>query len=407
MKVIFLSHLYPRCKRDYYLSRSRAGLSSAADAHQYAIALGLNSCCDNLEIVNLPAVSYFPIRYRALYQKSEYIEENGLKIHNVGYNNLPEYQFVSRCINARRVLNRIVKSCKEPVYIVVYGINFAINKAAVDIKQKYPNIVKLCNIIPDLPQDVNTHGSFVSRVISIIRRLYFKTTEEYFYEFDSFVLLTDQMKEVVNCSPDKYIVSEGIYEEQVTKRIKHQENSDFFILFYGGMLYEKFGIMNLVNAFHSIPNKKMILQLCGYGDCVDRVVELSKIDSRIQYLGYIDRDKVLELQSKASLLINPRIPDGNPFTKYSFPSKTMEYFASGTPTLMYRLDGIPREYYDYCYSLDAEHTDINNLANKIIEISNIDINDRIDLAQRARSFVLEKKNPQVAARMICDLLSRT
>lgn len=407
MKVILLSHFYPRCNRDYYLSRSRAGLSSAADAHQYAIALGLNSCCDGFEIVNLPAVSHFPIRYKDISQKTEYIEENGLKIHNVGYNNIIEYQFVSRCLNARRTLDRLIKNCEEPVYVVVYGINFAINKAAIDIKHRYPDRVKLCDVIPDLPQDVNTHGSIVSRFLSSIRSLYFKTTEEYFPEFDSYVLLTDYMKEVVKCSPDKYIVSEGIYEEQVTKRKPHQENPDSFILFYGGMLYEKFGIMNLVNAFHSIPNENMMLQLCGYGDCVDRVVELSKSDKRIQYLGVIDRDKVLELQSKASLLINPRIPDGNPFTRYSFPSKTMEYFASGTPTLLYRLDGIPEEYYDYCYSLDAEHTSSNDLANKIIEISKIEVKKRLELAQRARSFVLEKKNPQVAARQICDLLSRT
>ena len=407
MKVIFLSHFYPRCKRDYYMSRSRTGLSFAADAHQYAIALGLNSCCNSLEIVNLPAVSHFPIRYKDICQHSEFIEENGLRIYNVGYNNIIEYQFVSRCLNARRVLNKLVKESDESVYIVVYGINFAINKAAIDIKKRYPGKVKLCDIIPDLPQDVNTHGSFVSRILSSLRGLYFKTAEDYFPEFDSYVLLTDYMKEVVKCSPDKYIVSEGIYEEQVAKRIPHQENPNYFILFYGGMLYEKFGIMNLVNAFHSIPNSNMRLQLCGYGDCVERVIGLSKVDNRIQYLGVVDRDQVLDLQSRASLLINPRIPDGNPFTKYSFPSKTLEYFASGTPTLMYRLDGIPQEYYEFCYSLGPEHTSSAELARKIIEISEVDVNERLIIAQAARAFVLEKKNPQVAARMVYELLSRT
>ena len=215
------------------------------------------------------------------------------------------------------------------------------------------------------------------------------------------------MKEVVKCPSDKYIVSEGIYEEQVTKRIPHQENTDTFILFYGGMLYEKFGIMNLVNAFHSIGDANMQLQLCGYGDCVDRVKELSKKDPRIQYLGVFNRDKVLELQSKASLLVNPRIPDDNTFTKYSFPSKTMEYFASGTPTLLYQLDGIPPEYYQYCYSLDEEHTSSTDLANKILEIKRIPVEKRLDLAKKARQFVLENKNPRIEAEKIYDLLLRT
>ena len=173
------------------------------------------------------------------------------------------------------------------------------------------------------------------------------------------------------------------------------------------MLYEKFGIMNLVNAFHSIPDANMQLQLCGYGDCADLIKEFSKNDSRIQYLGVVKRDTVLELQSKASLLINPRIPDGNPFTRYSFPSKTMEYFASGTPTLLYRLDGIPKEYYNYCYSLDSEHTSSADLAEKILEIKEINVDERLSLAQKARQFILDNKNPRSEAKRILELLSRT
>ncbi len=134
MKVVFVSHFYPRCKRDYYLSRSRTGLSSAADAHQYAIALGLRDVCEDFEVINIPAVSHYPIRYKDLYQKSEIIYENGLIIHNVGYNNLIEYQLLSRCINTRKELDKILVSTDDDIYIVLYGINYAINKAVVDIK---------------------------------------------------------------------------------------------------------------------------------------------------------------------------------------------------------------------------------------------------------------------------------
>ena len=399
--------MYPRCRRDYYLQRSKIGLSSAADAHQYAIALGLNSVCENFEIVNVPAVSHFPIRYRDFKQSSEYLEENGLKIHNVGYNNLIEYQLISRCINTRDTLEKVVRNSNEPLYIVLYGINFAINKAAVDIKHKYPNSIKICNIIPDLPQDVISNKTIVSRLLNSIHRVYFKRAEDYFKDYDSFVLLTKYMNEVVQASNDRYIVSEGIYEEMVTTRQPHSESDYIFTIFYGGMLYEKFGIMNLVKAFSGIKIPNIRLQLCGYGDCVDRVKELSKIDERIQYLGVVSRDKALELQSKASLLVNPRIPDGNPFTRYSFPSKTMEYLASGTPTLLYELDGIPEEYYNYCYTLDADHTSCDFLREKILNIYNTNIKDRLSLAEKARSFILQEKNAQVACSRIYDLLQRT
>ncbi len=407
MRVIFLSHLYPKSKKDYYMKRSRCGLSAAADAHQYAIALGLNACCGDFELVNLPAVSHFPVRYKDPWLKSSYIEENGLRIHNVGYCTLPEYQFVSRCINARKKLEQIVSQSSEFFYIVVYGINFGINKAAIDIKNRYPGRIKLCNIIPDLPQDVGNKNKSISKTQSFLRGLYFKRTEDYFPSFDSFVLLTQYMREVVPCNDSQFIVSEGIYEETVTHRPIHVSDSEDFVLFYGGMLHERFGVKQLVDVFHSISNPKMKLQLCGYGDCVEYVKSLSESDKRIEYLGVIERERVLALEASASLLINPRIPDDNPFTRYSFPSKTMEYFASATPSLIYQLDGIPEEYYRYCYSLDANHTDSDSLRDKIQEIYSTPISERIKKGQEARHFIIENKNQVIEGKRIFELLKRT
>ena len=407
MKVILLSNLYPKSKNNHYMKRSRCGLSAAADAHQYAIALGLSEVCNDFEIVNLPAVSHFPLRYKDPWLYSEYIEENGLRIHNVGYNNIPEYQFYSRCINARRTLDKIVKKTTSQVYIVVYEVNIAAIKAAVDIKHKYYNKVKLCNIIPDLPQDIKSKNKWKAGISSFFQRLYFKNIEDYFPEFDSFVLLTEFMREIVPCREDQYIVSEGIYEEAIIKRQIHRENRNNFILFYGGMLHERFGVRRLIDVFHSIDKPNMRLQLCGYGDCVSYVKELSKLDNRIEYLGILEREKVLELQSEASLLINPRVPDNNPFTRYSFPSKTMEYFASATPTLLYQLDGIPAEYYGYCYSLDPLHTDADSLKNKIIEIYNTPVEERIQMGLSARNFVVNHKNQTIAGNQILELLKRT
>lgn len=409
MKIIFLSHLYPRTRRDEYLKNSKAGLAAAADAHQYAIALGLNEVCDDFTIVNVPALFYYPFRYKKCRIPDEVITENGLTIHNVGYNLLMEYTFISQYRGMVDTLKNVInQSNDKDVYIVVYGIKSPALKAALKMKSVYSNLnIKVSEIIPDLPQDVNTHGSMLSSALSLLRYSYNRPATHYFKQIDSFVLLTDFMKEVVGCAPEKYIVSEGIYEEAVTKRIPHQEDSDTFTIFYGGMLYEKFGIMNLVNAFCSINNPKMRLQLCGYGDCVERVKELSKTDYRIQYLGVVSRDEVLDLQSKASLLVNPRVPDGNPFTRYSFPSKTMEYLASATPTLIYQLEGIPEEYYKYCYSLDSNHTTVNDLTSIILSIHNTPVAERLELGRAARKFILEEKNQLIAGKQILELLKRT
>lgn len=96
MKLIFFSKFYPRKLRKQYLELSRSGLAAAVDAHQYALAQGLSKVCNNFEIVNLPALFPYPIRYKRLCEKKTQIEENGLNIQNVGFCNLAFFQNYSR-----------------------------------------------------------------------------------------------------------------------------------------------------------------------------------------------------------------------------------------------------------------------------------------------------------------------
>jgi glycosyltransferase involved in cell wall biosynthesis len=88
-------------------------------------------------------------------------------------------------------------------------------------------------------------------------------------------------------------------------------------------------------------------------------------------MGNIPREEVLSLQKKAMLLVNPRKPSVG-LTRYSFPSKTMEYMASGTPMLGYALEGIPEEYYNHMFipkdlSVDAMTNAINETLSKTPE----------------------------------------
>ena len=115
------------------------------------------------------------------------------------------------------------------------------------------------------------------------------------------------------------------------------------------------------------------------------------------------REEVLKLQQKATLLVNPRTPEGE-FTKYSFPSKTMEYFASGKPTLLYRLPGIPDEYFEYCYTVDTLGVDaLSETLSCILNLSNEKLEQK---GRCARNFVLSQKNPIVQCTKIVQLISQ-
>lgn len=406
MKVVFFSKFYPRKFRDAYLKDSRAGLAAAADAHQYALALGFKEIVDDLEIINVPALFPYPRRHKKVFIDSQKVVENGLTIDNVGYCNVQWIQPISRYYKARKKIEELIKTTNDLVYIIIYSTAPYSLQCAIEMKQKFDN-VRISVIIPDLPEDMEHKVPVITHIANSFYSIFFKPFDEYMKHFDSYVLLTKYMQEKVKCDDNKFIVSEGVYDETITPRLIQQVPTGVFRIFYSGMMHKRFGVMNIVEAVIKLKDLNIELLLCGYGDAVTDIQEISHRDHRIKYLGIIPRDEALKIQCESSLLVNPRIPDNNPFTRYSFPSKTLEYFASGTPTLIYQLDGIPKEYYNYCYSLDKQNTDVDSLSDKILEIKNQAADSRQLLGLTARNFVLNKKNPKYMAGEIVELLKRT
>lgn len=402
MKIVFLSKFYPRSLRSYYLNNSKAGLAFAADAHQYALACGLGRACNNFEIVNLPAIFPFPTRYRKMTEKSSDIEENGMRIHNVGFNNLLVIQHWSRYFQAKKKLKEIAKKTDEELYIVIYSTSLYSLRAATEIKKECGR-VKLCMIVPDLPNDMR-NKSLAGRISFFINSIGYASFETYCKYVDSFVLLTKYMVDGIPSSQNHFMVSEGVYDESDSRRAIAYQNNECFIILYSGTLNKRFGVMNLVEAIHGLLDSDIQLHLYGVGDAVNDILEVSKTDRRIIYKGSVSRDEVIQRQSEASLLVNPRIPDNNPFTKYSFPSKTMEYLASGVPTLIYELDGIPEEYYNYCYHLSNKETDVVSLQDKILNIKNSPYQERKEMSLRARRFILTEKSSDYVGQKIISFL---
>ena len=173
------------------------------------------------------------------------------------------------------------------------------------------------------------------------------------------------------------------------------------VVLYSGTLHRKFGVMRLVEAFSLIDDPQLRLVICGIGDSEEAIGLAARKDDRISFLGQLKRDEVLALQKRAAVLVNPR-PGNEEFTKYSFPSKTMEYLASGVPVVAYRLAGIPEEYDGYLNY--PENDSVDALARRIGEIAGLPAEERFAMGQKGRSFVLKNKNALVQTQRILELL---
>ena len=129
------------------------------------------------------------------------------------------------------------------------------------------------------------------------------------------------------------------------------------VCLYAGSVCALYGLPELVEGFRKadLPNARLVIY--GPGDYVEELKAICAEDPRVEYGGMLLSSQVVEKEMEATLLVNPR-PTDEEYVKYSFPSKTMEYMASGTPVLTTRLPGMPAEYYPYVEFIDEETPEI-------------------------------------------------
>lgn len=256
--------------------------------------------------------------------------------------------------------------------------------------------VKSVGIVTDIP------GMMVGGKKNIFHKLSSFANKKYINNFDLYVLLTEQMNELVNLRGCPYVIMEGLVDSTMKEvEIKEKDNPKNII--YAGGIFEKYGVKNLIDAFMKTDDDSIQLSIYGHGDLENYINECSQKDNRIKYFGVVHNSEVVKAQLRATLLVNPR-PTHEEFTKYSFPSKNMEYMVSGTPVLTTRLPGMPKEYYNYVYLIEEENA--NGIEKALRAIFSIDEMELLDFGAKAKQFVLENKNNMVQSRRILEFLRK-
>ncbi|MFZ5968924.1 MAG: glycosyltransferase [Bacillota bacterium] len=261
--------------------------------------------------------------------------------------------------------------------------------------------VKVFVIVPDIPQYVSNY----SKTNNIIKHYLIKLSERFNKltesRFDGYIFLTRYMNELLNRNKKPYIVMEGFVnkEDMISVEAMHKESKK--ILMYAGTLHEKFGVKKLVEAFKLINMDNCELWIYGEGDYLKKIQEECVIHSNIKYKGIKNKEEILKLERVVTLLVNPR-PSDEEFTKYSFPSKTVEYMASGTPVLTTKLPGIPEEYFQYVYTFEGEDVvEMTNIIQKILSLPEAELSH---FGLKAKEFVLQNKNHSIQAKKIINFI---
>lgn len=235
--------------------------------------------------------------------------------------------------------------------------------------------VDFCVIVPDLPEYMAVRTGLTKLVFHGLARLSYRIVNG----ADSVVAITDAMLDVFSPKLKKVVV-EGIADSDYVNRPSSSVRKPYFL--YSGTLDRRYGIRKLLDAFVESNIENYHLYICGDGDDRANVESVSATNARVKYLGQLDRNAVLQLQREASLLINPR-DNESAFTKYSFPSKIIEYMSSGVPVMMYALDGIPAEYYRFCYLVPPG---ADGLRDMLAKVASFDIDELVEMGQTAKKI---------------------
>lgn len=220
--------------------------------------------------------------------------------------------------------------------------------------------------------------------------------------YDGYIFLTEQMNQVLNKSHKPYVVIEGIADEEVIKyknTVEHKARKK--IVMMAGLLEEIFGVNILLENFSQIKNDDLELNFYGKGSSINVINNYSAKDPRIRYCGELTNEEIVKRETQATLLVNPRPPIGE-WTSYSFPSKNMEYMASGTPLVAFDLPCIPEEYKQHFFCA-KDVDDFGRLLKKIVKKNTEELNA---YGLEARKWIIKNKSSRVQVKKFVDMVSR-
>ena len=383
MKIIYVSSLVSQNKMNDIIKKSKKKpLQSIQKFHRLL--------CEGLAQngADVKTISSIPMS-RSISNKIMWFDKKQ-SINGVEYNYIPfiNFKFLRQLSTFIGTLIKVTKECikerKEKVFICDI-LNTTIASTTLILSKIFK--IKCIAIVTDLPRDMGAKFS-ISREVN----------EKLQNKYDAYIVLTEAMNSVVNSNNKPFIVMEGMADASIKQKSNKLENKyKEKVCIYAGGLYEKYGVKELAEAFKLLKQDNIRLHIYGSGE-LENYFEKNE-DPKIKYFGVVENEKIVMEEMKATLLINPRFSKEE-YTKYSFPSKNIEYMSTGTPVLTTKLPGMPKEYYEYIYCIENEN--VNGIKNALADALSRPIEELHEKGSKAQEFVLKKKNNIIQSKNIID-----
>lgn len=394
--ALFLGSIYPQFLLDE-LTKRRLYADYPANVFQHSLLKGLDEFYSDLRVISSPVIRSPFSAVKDICRKGRFSHGAVHKESDVYVGTVPIpglqmlFEFCKVYWNTKKEINK--DKNKRPV-VFVYALHTPFLLTAVLLKKK---TVCTCVIVPDLPEYMSKRKGIITKLGKKVDRCIIDYCVK---KLDCYVLLSQCMRDKLPIENKPWTLVEGLFDSTFIPQESAKCNER--VILYSGNLSRQYGIIELLQAFALINKRNYRLWICGRGEGETDVIKEAQNDERIVYFGVVPHEEVLALQKKATVLINPR-PSAGEFTKYSFPSKTLEYLASGTPTIMCHLPAIPSEYDEHVFYIDDESPE--GIRAKILEVCEKSQEELDYFGNRAASFIIQNKSIRIQVNKIVHLVN--
>ena len=398
MKIFYFGSACDHAVFNQTVARSKVKPSASAQSFETALLQGFtsNQALD-VTVASAESIAMFPGGNRIFLKKRKDKLTERIFADIIPAINLPGIKQKNHADGAARLFKAWLRKNKEDSEkcVLIYGFYTKPTERLLKMCRKHK--CKIIGIVADIPAVKYTYAKRKSVVRKLFSGYDRKKTLALQDQFDGYIYLTEEMHKAI--APGKpYTVVETIADPTIFDGLGEIQKSEPPALMYAGALYKKYGVDLILDTFEQLETDCR-LWLFGSGDYEEEIQKKAEKNPKIQFFGRVPRGEILKREQQASLLLNLRNPEEE-YTKYSFPSKMVEYLLSGTPAFTTSLPGIPEEYEKYCYM--TKEQDCHLIAKEIDQILQDEQFSRI--GERARSFIVEQKNAEVQAKKISDFL---
>lgn len=401
-ELLFLGGVFPPGRENEIFLKSRGGLQNAANALQWNLIRGFDRNRKHpVDILNYPFIGPWPRAYTDPWLPDfAFSHAVGAEDWNIGGCNILMLKQHFAFYHIRNALQRKMKLHPYRI-LIIYSLQPFFMRVVEWAKKEYPGL-HVCVIVIDLPEFIGMELDANPRARRIKKKncAYIRGRLP---RVDSFVVITPYIMDFLGIHGKPHVVVDGIADLHNERPFSETpgEKSGTRNILYAGTLTAKYGILNLVRAFRLLREPEYRLTICGYGETENDIRAAAAQDSRITFLGRQPREKVLELENEADVLVNPR-QNTDEFTRYSFPSKMMEYLNTGRPIVCYRLDGFGEEYRNYFRYVPDNSPE--GLAEALRSACRLTTEERNAVFRKNTAFVRAEKSPEAQTARILEML---